>query len=312
MTFSPLISVLMPAYNSELYIAEAIESILNQTYQNFELLIYDDGSSDNTRKIIDQYQDSRIIKYYSNHNAGVVVARNSLIDSARGKYIALMDSDDISGVFRLEKQFKFLEKNEIDLCGTSQWNFNQRTGKIKASKDSFSDADLRSLLAVYCSICNSTVMGKSAIFKEFKYSLEMPMAEDYFLWCQIAASGYKFANLKDRLLVYRQYPEQSSSKHASKFKISTLKIQKIYLALLGVPEKFRPKHMPLTMRIYRASSLLIYLNIKFPGMSISAANQIYTRFQNKRVRWIRLFQKLEKLLITTLIQLYFLLIWKKF
>jgi len=312
MIINPLISVLMPAYNSELYIAEAIESILNQTYQNFELLIYDDGSSDNTRKIIDGYQDSRVIKVYSDANCGVVVARNSLIERASGKYIALMDSDDISDAWRLQKQFDFLESNAIDLCGSSQWNLNQLTGKLKASKDSFSDPDLRSLLVAYCSICNSTIMGKSEIFKEFKYSLEMPMAEDYFLWCQIAAAGYKFANLKDKLLVYRQYPEQSSSRHVSKFKISTLKIQKIYLGRLGVPDKFRPKAMPLGKRLYRASQLLAYLNIKFPGLSISAATQIYTRYQKRSVRWRSPFQKLEKFIVVRSIQFYFLLRRKVF
>ena len=85
----PLVSVLMPAYNSELYIAEAIQSILNQTYQNIELIIFDDGSSDQTRQVIQGFTDLRIIKILSDQNYGVVRARNEMIDRASGKYIAL-------------------------------------------------------------------------------------------------------------------------------------------------------------------------------------------------------------------------------
>ena len=105
----PLVSVLMPAYNSELYIAEAIDSILNQTYTNLELIIFDDGSSDGTRKIIESYSDPRVVKVLSDQNGGVVRARNDIIDRAQGKYIALMDADDIADPARLQKQIQALE-----------------------------------------------------------------------------------------------------------------------------------------------------------------------------------------------------------
>ena len=81
---TPLVSVLMPAYNSELYIAEAIQSILNQTYQNFELIIFDDGSSDKTRQVIEGFTDPRIVTVLSDQNFGVVRARNEMIDRASG------------------------------------------------------------------------------------------------------------------------------------------------------------------------------------------------------------------------------------
>ena len=303
----PLISVLMPAYNAELYIKDAIESILSQSYKKFELLIYDDGSTDDTRKIIDKYSDERIVKVYADKNSGVVVARNTLIDRAQGAYIALMDADDIAHPMRLEKQIKYLLSNPVDLCGSSQWNLNQLTGRLKASKDSYLDADLRSLLVAYCSICNSTIMGRSEIFKKFKYSLSVPMAEDYYLWCQMAAADYKFANLKDRLLTYRQYPEQSSSKYAYEFQQSTSRIQKNYLDLLGIPIKFRPVYCSLKIRMYRAINLLIYLNKRFPGMTFLASTQIYSRFQLKNNRWCRPFQKIERFFIVGLVYIYFLL-----
>ena len=117
----PLVSILMPAYNSERFIGEAIDSILNQSYTNFELIIFDDGSSDGTRKVIESYNDSRIVKVLSDKNYGVVKARNEMIDRAKGKYIALMDADDIADPTRLETQIEVLEAGDCDICGSAQW-----------------------------------------------------------------------------------------------------------------------------------------------------------------------------------------------
>ena len=221
----------MPAYNSELYIAEAIESILNQSYQNIELIIFDDGSSDNTRKVIQSFDDPRIVKILSDQNYGVVRARNDMIDRASGQYIALMDADDIADRTRLAKQLRSLEAGECDLCGSAQWVLDEASGKIKKSKDKFTDADLRSLLSVYCGLCNSAMMGKAEIFKRFKYDTTILTSEDYYLWVVMAAAGYRFLNLKERLITYRRYPAQTSSVHLDKFRITTIEVQKKYLEL---------------------------------------------------------------------------------
>ena len=105
----PLLSVLMPVYNVEQYVAEAIESILNQTFNNFELIIIDDGSTDASRVIASEYakKDHRI-RFYSRENRGIVKTRNELLLLAQGKYFAIMDGDDISYPTRLEEQLNFL------------------------------------------------------------------------------------------------------------------------------------------------------------------------------------------------------------
>ncbi|OIN00842.1 hypothetical protein A9236_06510 [Polynucleobacter sp. QLW-P1DATA-2] len=229
----PLISVLMPAYNSELYIAEAIKSILNQSYQNIELIIFDDGSSDKTRRVIESFSDPRIIKILSDQNYGVVRARNEMIDKARGQYIALMDADDIADPSRLEKQLASLESGESDLCGSAQWVLDEVTGQLKKSKDKFTDSDLRSLLSVYCGLCNSAMMGRAEIFKRFKYDTSILTSEDYYLWVQMAAAGYRFLNLKERLITYRRYPAQTSSIHLDKFKLTTIEVQKKVFRIIG-------------------------------------------------------------------------------
>lgn len=298
MTTKPLISVLMPAYNSELYIAEAIESILNQSYQNIELIIFDDGSTDNTRQVIQSFDDFRIVKILSDQNYGVVRARNDMIDRAGGQYIALMDADDIADPTRLEKQLRSLELGECDLCGSAQWVLDEATGKVKKSKDKFTDADLRALLSVYCGLCNSAMMGRAEIFKRFKYDTSILTSEDYYLWVQMAAAGYRFLNLKERLITYRRYPAQTSSVHLDKFRITTIEVQKKYLDLLGISAEFYPRQLPWSERVRLGAGLLRALNKKFPGVSLRANAEIYARFQfRKNGLWTPL-TRLERLLIS--------------
>lgn len=297
MNQQPLISVLMPAYNSELYIAEAIESILNQSYQNIELIIFDDGSSDNTRQVIQSFDDPRIVKILSDQNYGVVRARNDMIDRASGQYIALMDADDIADRTRLAKQLRSLEAGECDLCGSAQWVLDEASGKIKKSKDKFTDADLRSLLSVYCGLCNSAMMGKAEIFKRFKYDTTILTSEDYYLWVVMAAAGYQFLNLKERLITYRRYPAQTSSVHLDKFRITTIEVQKKYLELLGISLDFYPRQLPWTKRVSVGAGLLRALNQRFKGISLQANCEIYARFQFRRNRFWTPLTRLERLLV---------------
>ena len=293
----PLVSVLMPAYNSELYIAEAIQSILNQTYQNIELIIFDDGSSDKTRQVIQSFTDPRMIKILSDQNYGVVRARNEMIDKASGKYIALMDADDISDPMRLEKQVSILESGQYDICGSAQWVLDEGTCQIKKSKDKFSDSDLRALLSVYCCLCNSAVTGRAEIFKRFKYDTSILTSEDYYLWVQMAAAGSRFLNLPERLITYRRYPAQTSSVHLEKFKITTIEVQKKYLELLGISQNYCPRHLPLKQRLINGLGLLRELNRRFSGVSLKANAEIYARFQYRRNGIYTPFTRLERLLV---------------
>ncbi|MBU3613751.1 glycosyltransferase family 2 protein [Polynucleobacter sp. Latsch14-2] len=300
----PLVSVLMPAYNSELYIAQAIDSILDQTHSNLELLIFDDGSSDDTRKVIESYSDLRVIKVLSDQNYGVVRARNELIDRANGKYIALMDADDVAEPTRLQKQLQVLESGECDICGSAQWVLDEATNKLKKSKDRFTDPDLRALLSVYCGLCNSTITGKAEIFKRFKYDTSILTSEDYFLWVQMAAAGYRFINLKDRLLTYRRYPAQTSAVHLEKFKLTTAEVQKKYLELLGISENFLPRQQSWRERLSNGLGLLKALNQKFSGVSFKANCEIYARFQYRRNGLWTPLTRLERYAVATWVGLF--------
>ena len=297
MSAQPLVSVIMPAFKSEKYIGQAIESILAQTHTHLELLIFEDGSPDQTRAVINRYTDARIVKVLSDQNHGVVYARNALIDLAKGKYIALMDADDIADPTRLEKQVRALENNECDLCGSAQWVLNDATQRIKKSKDKFTDADLRSLLAVYCTLCNSAVTVRAELLKRFKYDTTILTSEDYYLWVQIAAAGYRFKNLSERLITYRQYPAQTSSVHLEKFKLSMIEVQKRYLTLLGIDAHLRPEPLPWHQRMGAGITLLRALKAHFPAMSHKAYAEIYARFQYRRSGVWTLLTRLERALV---------------
>ena len=115
---NPKVTVLMPVYNCEKYLRESIESILNQTFKDFEFLIINDGSSDKSAEIVESYNDNRINFVQNEKNIGLAASLNRGLDIAKGEYIARMDADDISLPERLEKQVRFMETNpQIGICG---------------------------------------------------------------------------------------------------------------------------------------------------------------------------------------------------
>lgn len=297
MNVKPLVSILMPVFNSESYINEAIDSILDQTYKNIELIIYDDGSTDGTRALIKGYLDPRIAGIFSDKNYGVVHARNVMIDRARGKYIALMDADDIAHPFRIEKQLEYLENNSCDVIGSAQLVLNQKTGKIKKSKDNFTDPDIRALLSIYCTLCNSSVTMRSEILKKFKYDENFPFAEDYFLWARLAAAQYRFKNLSERLITYRIYPQQSSLLSKEGANIASMSVRRRYLEMLGISTKFMPQPLPIYLRLRLGIGLIKALNQQFSGISFRANCEIYSRFQCRSNVILSIMQRLERVTI---------------
>ena len=182
------ISVVMPAYNAEKYIGQAIESILNQTYSNFEFIIINDGSNDKTKEVILSYKDDRIIYLENERNSGIVVTLNKGLEKANGEYIARMDADDIAEPNRFEKQIKYLDKNiEIDVLGSGICTFGEN---IKSKKRLFTtNADqLKAELIFSSCIAHPTVMIRKNILEKYnlKYDLNFAGAEDYCLWWEIA------------------------------------------------------------------------------------------------------------------------------
>lgn len=212
----PLVSVVMPAYNSEKYIAEAIESILNQTYKNFEFIIVNDGSTDNTLKIIKKYakKDKRIKVINNKENLKICKSLNRGITSSKGKYIARVDSDDISLPERFEEQVDFLEKNkEAGVVGADMQIFNGLTKEnISIRKYEKTDEKLRKTIFFYSPFAHPAVMIRKRVLEDLgQYNEEYHDCEDLELWFRIG-SKYKFANINKILIKYRFHPNSITIK----------------------------------------------------------------------------------------------------
>jgi len=211
---SPQITVLMPVYNGEKYLEEAVESILAQTFEDFEFLIFDDGSTDGTLDILERYPDKRIQLIKNQGNLGIAANLNRGIVQARGKYIARMDADDISLPRRFEEQFKFMEANPgIVVCGT--WiEFIGRTvtwvenNILKNSSDS---EEIRCRFLFNCVLTHpSVIMRKDVLHQEgYLYDEKVNRAEDYDMWVRISKK-YNLSNLETVLLKYRVHEESIS------------------------------------------------------------------------------------------------------
>lgn len=193
------ISVVMPVYNTkEEYLREAIESILNQTYNDFEFIIINDGSTNNAEDVILSYKDKRI-KYLKQKNSGVAKALNYGFDLAKGEYIARMDSDDISLPNRFEKQIKFLEAHkDVSVIGSWHEEFPKRHIRKPSYEIKLLDLFKQNLVS------HPTIMLRRNDFKKYNFRYNPHFTcEDYELWTRIV-KVLKFCNLQEVLLRCRR------------------------------------------------------------------------------------------------------------
>lgn len=205
---NPLVSVVMSVYNSEKYLKSSIESILCQDYSNFEFIIINDGSTDSSLKILNEYKekDKRIIILDNIKNKGLIYSLNKGIENSKGKYIARMDSDDFSRKTRLSEQVKFMEKNtEIAMCGTAATFFLDKVGFIRKNVYCIENYEGIKAASIFdCSFVHPSVIMRSSILKEnnFRYNENFKYAEDFRLWAEIMPK-YKVSNINKPLVKYR-------------------------------------------------------------------------------------------------------------
>lgn len=206
---SPLITVILPVYNRQETIANAIQSILDQTYPNFELIIVDDASTDNTLRVIRQFKDERIKIIENFSNIGVSGSRRCAFESSEGNYIALMDSDDISLPNRLEKQEKVFSANpEVVICGGWMQELNSK--KVLKYKERHEDILIESLIR--SPIANPTAMMRSNILHAISYNEELKYGEDYDFWSRAMWYGTVY-NIQEPLVLYNVHADQLSMKY---------------------------------------------------------------------------------------------------
>ncbi|EGJ3606263.1 glycosyltransferase, partial [Campylobacter jejuni] len=230
----PLVSIVMPCYNRQEYIVDAIESILNQTYSNFEFIIIDDCSTDNTYEIVKKYaeNDKRIIVLKNEKNQGIVYALNRGFSIAKGKYIARMDDDDISLPNRLEKQVEYMEANlNITVLGSFIEVFNEKFEKCYSWVCEDDPEILSILINFFNPMCHPSVMIRREFlnFYNLKYEEKYRHAEEYFLWTEILKHGGKIANIPEILLRYRRHSRSITSTFSEKQIWLVGEIQKMQL-----------------------------------------------------------------------------------
>lgn len=202
----PKVTVIMPVYNSQRFLEEAIESILNQTYTNFELLIIDNASIDDSLKIARKFRDKRIRILENNENMGVAYTRNRGIREAKGEYIALMDSDDITTPFRIKKEVEFLDKHpEVIVVGGCMQMIDEQGDFLGTMISQL----LNPKYIKAFMILNNTMVNGSAMFRKhviidnnILYLDNQYGVEDYRFWSELLHFG-EFANINELFLYYR-------------------------------------------------------------------------------------------------------------
>ena len=202
------ITVLMPVYNAEKYIAEAIHSVLDQSFKDFELLIINDGSRDSSIDIIRSFTDQRIV-VVNQHNYGVAAALNTGIKLARGEFIARFDADDICYYRRLEEQYGFMKTNPDYVLIGSGADYVDQDGEFLFYNGNLghSNEEIRNSIRVNCPFIHSTVFYNTSLVRELGgYETRAHHFEDYFLWIKLIERG-KVLNFNKPLIAVRLNPE---------------------------------------------------------------------------------------------------------
>lgn len=230
----PRVTVLMPVYNGEEHLREALDSILGQTFSDFEFLIINDGSTDGSADVVNSYTDSRIRLVENDKNLGLVATLNRGLMLARGEYIARMDCDDISMPERLERQVSFMDTHpKIGICGTWIKTF----GKVHSITIRFPTDPERIRCATFFNSCighPSIIMRKTALeMYDLCYNPAFCHAEDYALWVE-ALNHFDLANLGEVQLHYRLHPAQVSTRYDEAQAKAVCRIRQNLLSDLGV------------------------------------------------------------------------------
>ena len=209
----PKVSVILPVYNAEKFLKEAIDSILNQTFTDFELLLINDGSTDRSKEIIGSFSDKRINYVENDINKGLIYSLNRAIDLAEGKYIARMDADDVALPERLEKQIDYLESSDADIVATRVKLIDEKGNALPDWDDdakNTSPSQIKNFLLRDNCLAHPTVMAKTSLFKKYRYKHNQKYSEDYDLWLRVVAEGLKIVKLDQPLLLHRILPTSAT------------------------------------------------------------------------------------------------------
>jgi glycosyltransferase involved in cell wall biosynthesis len=285
----PLVSVILPVYNSGKYIHQALNSILSQSYSNLEILVFNDGSSDGSLKEIEKFSDNRIQIINSTENKGLIYNLNLGISLSKGKYIARMDADDIAIVSRIEEQVTYLEQHtDIDICGSWAQVFTKKK-KLNIWKQPISKKEVDCSLLFFASFIHPTIMFRTSVIKKinFQYDNNFLHAEDYELWCRFQGK-LNMVNLPRVLLLYRHHDLQVSSKYKSDQVQSTINAITLHFSKYFKEKEIFDLYVKIATQNYelnteflkQSKNVFDYLekeNLKFKWFDTTILNQVLSK-----------------------------------
>lgn len=231
----PKVSVFMPVYNAGIYLKEAIESILNQTYTDFEFVIINDGSTDSSAEVIQGFDDSRIKLFNNNKNLGLIATLNIGLELCKGEYIIRMDSDDISLPNRIAHQIRFLEENpQIGLIGSWFEDFGDHI-ENKIVRYSQKDSEIRIRHLYQTHISHPTAVFRTSIIREnqIRFDPDFVYGEDYNFWVEMSAFC-KMSNYPEVLVRKRDHPKNITNSFSAVMHDTCTKVKLKQFKLMGV------------------------------------------------------------------------------
>lgn len=212
-----LVSIILPYYKKSFFVEKTIKSIIDQTYEDFEVIIIDDEISDQSLKVMDKLKaiDQRINIIRNDKNIGAGLSRNKAIQISKGSFIAFCDSDDLWNKFKLEKQINFMKNKNIDFSFTA-YNVIDETGKVIRNRSAFSEMIFKDLVKS-CDIGLSTVIMKKELFEKFNFFFpDLKTKEDYVLWLNLSQNGVKMFGINEILASWRKSKDSLSSSYIQK------------------------------------------------------------------------------------------------
>lgn len=279
---APAVTVLMPVYNGAAYLREAIDSILAQTFGDFELLILNDGSTDDSAAIARSYGDPRIRVHDNPRNLKLIATLNLGLALARGRYVARMDGDDIAHPERLARQVAFLDDHpEVGVVGCWLETFGDTHVQLRAPT---APNEIRVHLLFGNVVPHPGVMFRRALAEPPFYEAEFPHAEDYAAWQRLSAHT-KIANLPEFLLRYRVSAQSVSVQNMAEQRASVAKVAKRALAEIGLAATPRDLalHLAVTYMEFERSFAFLRELEHWLGRVV-AANATYGRYDQAVLR----------------------------
>lgn len=233
----PDISVIMSVYNGETYLAEAVESVINQTFKNWELIVINDCSTDKTAEILKELakKDERIKVHPNEVNLKLPTSLNKAISLSRGKYIARMDADDICLPERLQKQFEFMESHpDVSLSSPKFMTVKNGVYNPGGVGGRCDNEAIKAMLLVANPILHPGVIAKAEVMKKHNYDTTLTCTEDLELWTRMIMAGEKLEILPECLLIYRLHDKQITSTTLERQHTEVLKIEQKYYEALAL------------------------------------------------------------------------------